>query len=81
LSTFDPGRERRLWRCDERRRGKWRRWRWRGQQQGVPFQIGFEFTLDGSHVQSARFGFALLDEKASVAIRRLAAALPVRLRR
>jgi GntR family transcriptional regulator/MocR family aminotransferase len=52
-------------------------WQLRSQQQGVHFQIGCEFTLDGSHVQTARFGFALVDEKeAATALRRLAAALP-----
>lgn len=56
-------------------------WQLRSQQQGVHFQIGREFTLDASHVQNARFGFALVDEKeAATALRRLAAALPVKRR-
>ena len=51
-------------------------------EHGVYFQIGRQFMLDDSHVQSVRFGFALRDEKeAATALRRMAGALPVRKRR
>lgn len=54
-------------------------WQRRCMQRGVYFQIGRQFTLDGSHVQSVRFGFALLDEKeAATALERMVDALPAR---
>jgi GntR family transcriptional regulator/MocR family aminotransferase len=57
-------------------------WQRRCMEHGVYFQIGRQFTLHDSHVQSVRFGFALLDEKeAATALRRMADALPVRKRR
>jgi GntR family transcriptional regulator / MocR family aminotransferase len=54
-------------------------WQRRGLERGVYFQIGTQFSLDGSPVQAIRLGYALLDEKEQlVAVRRLAASLPVR---
>lgn len=53
------------------------RWQARAAERGVLFQIGRQFTLDGSAVQNVRLGYALLDEKESaVGIRRLAESLP-----
>jgi len=57
-------------------------WQRQSGEQGVYFQIGRQFTLDGSPCQSVRFGFALLDEQESAtALSRLAAALPTPARR
>lgn len=54
-------------------------WHARARERGVLFQIGRQFTLDGSAVQSVRLGYAYLDEKESAtALRRLAECLPVR---
>jgi GntR family transcriptional regulator/MocR family aminotransferase len=54
-------------------------WRRRAIERGAYFQIGRQFSLDGTPVQSARFGFALLDEKESLtALRRLRDAVPTR---
>ena len=54
-------------------------WQRESAERGVYFQIGRQFTLDGSAYQSVRLGFALLDEKESAtAISRMAAALPTR---
>ena len=54
-------------------------WQRRGLERGVYFQIGTQFSLDGSPVQAIRLGHALMDEKEQiVAVRRMAAALPVR---
>lgn len=54
-------------------------WRRRAIDRGVYFMVGRQFTLDASPLQAARFGFALLDDRESaIAIRRLAASLPVR---
>jgi GntR family transcriptional regulator / MocR family aminotransferase len=55
------------------------RWQARCKETGVFFQIGRQFTLDGSPVQSVRLGYALLDEKEGArAIRRMAEAVPAR---
>jgi GntR family transcriptional regulator/MocR family aminotransferase len=52
-------------------------WQRRAMERGVFFQIGRQFTLDGSAVQNARFGYALLDEKELArAARRLAECVP-----
>ncbi len=54
-------------------------WQARARERGVIFQIGRQFTLDGSPVQSVRLGYSYLDEKESaVALRRLAESLPPR---
>lgn len=48
-------------------------WQRRAMERGVFFQIGKQFSLEGSPVQSVRLGFALLDEKeAAAAVRRMA---------
>ncbi|HYP88785.1 MAG TPA: PLP-dependent aminotransferase family protein [Polyangiaceae bacterium] len=53
------------------------RWQERAREQGVFFQIGRQFTLDGAPVQSVRLGYATLDEKESaLALARLAECLP-----
>ncbi|HTQ06829.1 MAG TPA: PLP-dependent aminotransferase family protein [Polyangiaceae bacterium] len=52
-------------------------WQRRSMERGVYFQIGRQFAFDGQKVQSARFGFAMNDEKESAAaLRRLAEAVP-----
>ncbi len=57
-------------------------WQERSMARGVYFQIGRQFTLDGSAVQSVRLGYPLLDEKESaVAIQRIAESIPRRLRK
>jgi GntR family transcriptional regulator/MocR family aminotransferase len=57
-------------------------WLARCTERGVFFQIGSQFTLDGSPVQSVRLGYALLDEKEGArAVRRMAEAVPARKRR
>jgi GntR family transcriptional regulator / MocR family aminotransferase len=54
-------------------------WQARARERSVLFQIGRQFTLDGSAVQSVRLGYAYLDEKESaLALRRLAECLPAR---
>jgi GntR family transcriptional regulator/MocR family aminotransferase len=54
-------------------------WQARARDRGVLFQIGRQFTLDGSDVQSVRLGYAFLDEKAgAIALKRLAECLPGR---
>jgi GntR family transcriptional regulator/MocR family aminotransferase len=54
-----------------------RLWQERAIARGVFFQIGSQFTLDGSHVQSVRLGYSFLDEKeASAGVRRLAECVP-----
>jgi GntR family transcriptional regulator / MocR family aminotransferase len=54
-------------------------WQRRGLERGVYFQIGTQFSLDGSPVQAIRLGYASSDEKEQViAVRRMAAALPSR---
>jgi GntR family transcriptional regulator/MocR family aminotransferase len=54
-------------------------WQRRAMDRGVFFHIGREFALDGSPVQSARFGYGLLDEtEIPVATRRLVDSLPRR---
>jgi GntR family transcriptional regulator/MocR family aminotransferase len=57
-------------------------WQARAIARGVFFQIGSQFTLDGSPVQSVRLGYSVLDEKeAAVAVRRLAECVPSERRR
>jgi GntR family transcriptional regulator/MocR family aminotransferase len=57
-------------------------WQARCKERGVYFQIGSQFTLDGSPVQSVRLGYALLDEQEGArAVRRMAEAVPARKRR
>jgi DNA-binding transcriptional MocR family regulator len=52
------------------------RWQERAMQKGVYFQIGRQFTFDGSRPQFARFGYALVDERElALAIRRMSQAL------
>jgi GntR family transcriptional regulator/MocR family aminotransferase len=54
-------------------------WQRRATECGVYFQIGKQFSLDGSDVQAIRLGHALLDEKTMLrAIRRMAQSLPTR---
>ena len=54
-------------------------WQERSMARGVFFQIGRQFTLDGSPVQCVRLGYALLNEKeAATAVKRSAECLPVR---
>lgn len=54
-------------------------WQAEARRRGVLFQIGRQFTLDGSSVPCVRLGYALLDEKeAAVALRRLAECVPAR---
>jgi GntR family transcriptional regulator/MocR family aminotransferase len=38
-------------------------WQARAAADGVPFQTGRHFTVDGSFLSCARFGFAAADEK------------------
>ncbi|HEX5101403.1 MAG TPA: PLP-dependent aminotransferase family protein [Polyangiaceae bacterium] len=59
-----------------------RLWQQNAMARGVFFQIGSQFTLDGSHVQSVRLGYAFLDEKeASTGVERLARCVPPQRRR
>jgi GntR family transcriptional regulator/MocR family aminotransferase len=52
------------------------RWQERGRQKGVYFQIGRQFTFDGTSPQFVRFGYAMVDERElALAIRRLSQAL------
>jgi GntR family transcriptional regulator/MocR family aminotransferase len=52
-------------------------WQERSRERGVLFQIGQQFTLDGSAVQNVRLGYAFTDEKESaLALRRVAECLP-----
>jgi GntR family transcriptional regulator/MocR family aminotransferase len=52
------------------------RWQERAVEKGVHFQIGRQFTFDGSSAQFARFGYAVVDDKElSLAVRRLTQAL------
>lgn len=48
-------------------------WQRYGSERGVFFHIGREFALDGSPVQSARFGYGLLDERETPLATRLLA--------
>jgi GntR family transcriptional regulator/MocR family aminotransferase len=57
-------------------------WQRRSMEEGVFFQIGRQFTHDGSPCQSVRFGFALHDERESeLALRRIAGTVPAGRRR
>jgi GntR family transcriptional regulator/MocR family aminotransferase len=57
-------------------------WQERARARGVFFQIGSQFTLDGSPVPSVRLGYSVLDEKeAATAVRRLAECVPAERRR
>jgi DNA-binding transcriptional MocR family regulator len=59
-----------------------RLWQQNAMARGVFFQIGSQFTLDGSHVQSVRLGYAFLDEEeASTGVERLARCVPPQRRR
>lgn len=52
-------------------------WQARARERGVFFQVGRQFTLDGSAVQCVRFGYGSLDEKeGAMALRRLRECLP-----
>ena len=52
-------------------------WQRRALERGVHFQIGKQFSLDGSRVPAIRLGYALLDERElRSAIRRVASSLP-----
>jgi GntR family transcriptional regulator / MocR family aminotransferase len=52
-------------------------WQRRAIERGVYFQIGRQFTLDGSACPCVRLGFAVIDEKEAVtALRRVAEAVP-----
>jgi GntR family transcriptional regulator/MocR family aminotransferase len=54
-------------------------WQERAMARGVFFQIGRQFTLDGSPTPNVRLGYALIDEKdAASAVRRLAECMPAR---
>ena len=54
-------------------------WQRRAVQRGVYFQIGKQFTLDGSRVPAIRLGYAPLDEKEmAIAVRRMAQSLPLK---
>jgi GntR family transcriptional regulator / MocR family aminotransferase len=54
-------------------------WRKRSAARGVYFQIGTEFSVDGSHVQAVRLGYALVDERTMrAAVRRMAENLPLK---
>jgi GntR family transcriptional regulator/MocR family aminotransferase len=58
------------------------RWQRRAVEEGVFFQIGRQFTLDGSAVPAIRLGYASLDEKTlHTAVRRIVKSLPVRARK
>jgi GntR family transcriptional regulator / MocR family aminotransferase len=51
-------------------------WQKRAMQKGVYFQIGRQFTFDGSAPPFARFGYAMVDERElALAVRRLSQAL------
>ncbi|HEV8551433.1 MAG TPA: PLP-dependent aminotransferase family protein [Polyangiaceae bacterium] len=51
-------------------------WQERCMERGVFFQIGRQFSLDGSPVQCVRLGYAVLDEReAATAVRRIKEAL------
>jgi GntR family transcriptional regulator/MocR family aminotransferase len=51
-------------------------WQKRAIQKGVYFQLGRQFTFDGSAPQFARFGYATVDERElALAVRRLSQAL------
>jgi GntR family transcriptional regulator/MocR family aminotransferase len=52
-------------------------WQRRAAERGVYFQIGRQFTLDGSPAPNVRLGFAVVDEKeGALAVARMADALP-----
>jgi GntR family transcriptional regulator/MocR family aminotransferase len=52
------------------------RWQERAMEKGVHFQIGRQFTFDGSKPQFARFGYAMVDERElALAVRRMSQAM------